>query len=59
MDTSPLPHKAPFVAQVEVEIHSPTPVPTPDDVMMFESPLEAQTQVVQQTLEVPKPAVAE
>ena len=56
MDISPLPNKAPIVAQIEV--HSPTPVPTPelDDEMDLESPVPAPRQTF---LEPPKPIVAE
>ncbi|KAL1872296.1 hypothetical protein VTK73DRAFT_1645 [Phialemonium thermophilum] len=36
MDVSPLPHKAPFISQVE--ICSPTPVPSAEEDMVLESP---------------------
>lgn len=51
MDISPLPQKQPLVAQIEVQ--SPSPMPTPEDEMMVESPLAVQ----QQLLDVPKPPV--
>ncbi|KAK0624754.1 hypothetical protein B0T17DRAFT_616932 [Bombardia bombarda] len=55
MDMSPLPHKAPFVAHIQV--HSPTPSlqSTPDD-MMQESPAPAPRQP---SLEPPKAVVVE
>jgi len=52
MDMSPLPHKAPFVGQVE--IHSPTPFQSPGDEMLLESPAARQP-----TLDPPKPLVSE
>lgn len=56
MDISPLPNKAPAVAQIEV--HSPTPVPTPDedDEMDLESPVPAPRHAF---LEPPKPIAAD
>jgi len=52
MDMSPLPHKAPFVAQIEVP--SPSPIPLPVDEMVVEPPAPRQA-----SLEPPKPVVAE
>ncbi len=52
MDMSPLPRKAPFVTTVEV--YSPTPLQSPEDSMMTESPTDLQV-----SLEPPKPTVAE
>lgn len=54
MDMSPLPRKAPFVTTTEIEIQSPTPVQSPGDSMMTESPTALQV-----PLELPKPTVAE
>ncbi|KAK3941107.1 hypothetical protein QBC46DRAFT_110157 [Diplogelasinospora grovesii] len=54
MDMSPLPHKTPYVAHVEV--HSPTPVQSPADDMMMESPMPAPRQA---SLEPPKPLVVD
>ncbi|KAK0734479.1 hypothetical protein B0T26DRAFT_73461 [Lasiosphaeria miniovina] len=52
MEMSPLPHKAPYVVQVEVP--SPTPTQSPADEIMLDSPLPRQT-----SLEPPKPVVAD
>lgn len=53
MDMSPLPHKAPYVAQIEIQ--SPTPLQSPaDDEMMLESPLPQHS-----SSELLKPAVVE
>lgn len=52
MDMSPLPHKAPFAAQMEVA--SPSPAPLSADEMLLESPAPRQA-----SLEPPKPVVAE
>ncbi|KAK0657083.1 hypothetical protein B0T16DRAFT_51455 [Cercophora newfieldiana] len=52
MDMSPLPHKAPFVAQIEVP--SPSPIPSPTDDMVVEPPAPGQA-----SLEPPKPVVAD
>lgn len=53
---SPLPHKAPFCTQIEIQ--SPTPVSTPaaDEIMMLDSPAPITRQ---SSLEPPKAAVAE
>lgn len=53
MDMSPLPRKVPFVTTIE--IHSPTPIQSPEDSMMSESP----TSLLHVSLEPPKPIVAE
>jgi M-phase inducer tyrosine phosphatase len=37
MDISPLPHKQPF-SYAQIEVHSPTPVPTPEEDIMRSSP---------------------
>ncbi|GJC99285.1 rhodanese-like domain-containing protein [Colletotrichum higginsianum] len=58
MDVSPLPHKLPFMTQIEIT--SPTPGSTPtgneDDEMMLDSPAPISRQT---SLEPPKPLVAE
>ncbi|KAK3694359.1 hypothetical protein B0T22DRAFT_68926 [Podospora appendiculata] len=54
MDMSPLPHKAPFVAQIEIQ--SPTPHLSPADESMLEFPAPASRQ---SSLEPPKGVVAE
>ena len=57
MEMSPLPAKsASHVHIVPIEVHSPTPVPSPDE-MMVESPENAVT--VETNFEPPKPVVAE
>jgi M-phase inducer tyrosine phosphatase len=52
MDISPLPHKQPFLVQIEVQ--SPSPAQSPADDMMLESPIPRQ-----QSPEASKMGVAE
>jgi M-phase inducer tyrosine phosphatase len=55
MDISPLPHKLPFLSQIEIK--SPTPTQTPgDDEMMLDSPAPLSRQT---SLEPPKPIMTE
>ena len=54
MDVSPLPHKAPFAAQLEVP--SPSPAPSSVDQMALESPVPAPRQA---SLEPAKPILPE
>lgn len=55
MDISPLPHKAPFVAQIDIS--SPTPIQPPEeDMMVDDSPVPPPRQ---QSLEPPKSILAE
>jgi hypothetical protein len=49
MEMSPVPQKA--VCIVQVEVHSPTPVPTPEDIMV-ESPVD-----IDACQEAPKPVL--
>jgi hypothetical protein len=53
MEVSPLPHKTPFCTQIEVT--SPTPISTPDEDMVLDSPAPITRQSRQNSLEPGKP----
>ncbi|OLN97123.1 M-phase inducer phosphatase [Colletotrichum chlorophyti] len=56
MDVSPLPHKLPFMTQIEITSPTPGSTPTAEDEMMLDSPAPIPRQA---SLEPPKPLVAE